>query len=209
MDIVFCFCSFVCFCSLGLHPWHMDNPKLGVQLELQLPAYATAIAPPDPSCICNLHHGSQQRWILNLLSKASDGTCNLMVPSRICFCYAKMGTPAVVIVNPVSQWLILDMLIWTSIFSHVNTTTVTFVDKIASAHKNTPICKFWFFKTHANTHRQKLCVIQQMLLNLPIISTQALSVYHLFYLFILQLSFCFFSFLNWKKRTVMYLAFSS
>uniref|UniRef100_A0A8C3WDF2 BPTI/Kunitz inhibitor domain-containing protein n=1 Tax=Catagonus wagneri TaxID=51154 RepID=A0A8C3WDF2_9CETA len=27
--------------------------RLGVELELQLPTYATAIAMPDPSCICN------------------------------------------------------------------------------------------------------------------------------------------------------------
>ena len=40
--------------------------------ELQLPAYATAI--PDASCVCDLHHGSWQRWILNPLSKAMDQT---------------------------------------------------------------------------------------------------------------------------------------
>ena len=27
---------------LGLHPWHMDVPRLGVELELQLLAYTTA-----------------------------------------------------------------------------------------------------------------------------------------------------------------------
>ena len=27
---------------LGPYPWHMEVPRLGVQLELQLPAYATA-----------------------------------------------------------------------------------------------------------------------------------------------------------------------
>ena len=37
----------------------------------------------DPSRICDLHHSSQQCWILNLLNKARDGTRNLMVPSRI------------------------------------------------------------------------------------------------------------------------------
>ena len=40
-----------------------------------------------------LHHSSQQRWILNPLSKARDRTCSLMVPSRIRFCCATMGTP--------------------------------------------------------------------------------------------------------------------
>ena len=62
---------------------HMEIPRLGVLSELQLLAYATAIATPDPSRICNLHHSSPQHWILNPLSKVRDQTCNLMVPSRI------------------------------------------------------------------------------------------------------------------------------
>ena len=37
----------------------------------------------DPSCICDLHHSSQQCWILNPLSKARDQTGNLLVPSWI------------------------------------------------------------------------------------------------------------------------------
>ena len=37
----------------------------------------------DPSHLCNLHRSSQQRRILNPLSKARDWTRNLMVPSRI------------------------------------------------------------------------------------------------------------------------------
>ena len=48
----------------------MEVPKLGVKLELQLPAYTTATATPDLSRVCDLHHGSQQRRILNLLSEA-------------------------------------------------------------------------------------------------------------------------------------------
>jgi len=35
------------------------------------------------SHVCNLHHSSQQHWIINPLSKGRDRTCNLMVPSRI------------------------------------------------------------------------------------------------------------------------------
>ena len=70
----------------------MEVPRLGVRLELQLLAYATAIATQDPSCICDLHHSSQQRQILNPLSKARDQTCNLMVPSQICFRSSTRGT---------------------------------------------------------------------------------------------------------------------
>ena len=43
---------------LGLHPWHMEVPKLGAESELQLPAYTTAAATPDLSCVGDLHHSS-------------------------------------------------------------------------------------------------------------------------------------------------------
>ena len=71
----------------------MKVPRLRVKWELQLPAYTTATATQDPSRIRDLHHSSRQHQILNPLSKARDRTCNLMVPSQICFHYAMMGTP--------------------------------------------------------------------------------------------------------------------
>ena len=71
----------------------MGVPRPGVESELQLPAYTTATATLDPSCIYKLYHSSQQHRILNPLSEVRDRTCNLMVPSRICFCCATMGTP--------------------------------------------------------------------------------------------------------------------
>ena len=37
----------------GLHLWHMEVPRLGFKLELQLPAYTTATAMHDLSCICD------------------------------------------------------------------------------------------------------------------------------------------------------------
>ena len=43
----------------------MEVPRLGVESELSLPAYARATAMPDPSLICDLHHSSRQAWILN------------------------------------------------------------------------------------------------------------------------------------------------
>ena len=52
----------------------MEVPRLGVQLELYLPAYATAIATLDLSHLYNLYHSSQQHLILNPLSEARDWT---------------------------------------------------------------------------------------------------------------------------------------
>ena len=51
---------FFCCFFLGLHPQHVEVPRLGVESELQPPAYTRATARPDPSCVCNLHHSSQQ-----------------------------------------------------------------------------------------------------------------------------------------------------
>ena len=56
----------------------MEVPRLGVELQLQLLAYVTATAMPDPSHIRDLCHSLQQRWILNPLSKAKDCTCILV-----------------------------------------------------------------------------------------------------------------------------------
>ena len=49
---LFCFIYLFSFVFLGPHPRHMEVPRLGVQSELQLMAYATATATPDPSHIC-------------------------------------------------------------------------------------------------------------------------------------------------------------
>ena len=40
------------FGFLGLYLQHMDVPRLGVELELQLLAYTIASAMWDPSCVC-------------------------------------------------------------------------------------------------------------------------------------------------------------
>ena len=68
--------------------------RLGVKLELQLPAYATATEMPDPSRICDLHHTSQQPQIADPLSEASDQTRILMDTSWIHFRCAITGTPS-------------------------------------------------------------------------------------------------------------------
>ena len=91
-SFLFSFYLFI-FVFLGLHPWHMEAPRLRVGMELKLPAYATAT--PDPSRVCDLHHSSWQRQILNLLSEAKEWTCIFMDASQIPFCWATKGTPTV------------------------------------------------------------------------------------------------------------------
>ena len=61
----------------------MKVPRLGVELELQWQADATAAAIPDLSRICDLHHSSWQYQLLNPLSKARDQTCILMDTSWV------------------------------------------------------------------------------------------------------------------------------
>ena len=85
--------NFIFSCFLGLQLWHTEVPRLGVESELQLLAYATATPVEDLSHICDLHHSSQQCRILNPLSKARDWTHVLMNASQIHFHWAMMGTP--------------------------------------------------------------------------------------------------------------------
>ena len=85
--------SFFVVVFLGPHPRHMEIPKLGGELELQLPASTTVTAKSDLSHVCNLSHSSWQHRILNPLSKARDWICILMDASQMQFCWARTGTP--------------------------------------------------------------------------------------------------------------------
>ena len=72
------------FVILGLHPQHMEVPRLGVKWELlQLLAYTTATATQDLSHVGDLHQSSWQRQILNPLSEARDQTHIFMDTSLI------------------------------------------------------------------------------------------------------------------------------
>ena len=57
--------------------------KLQVKSELQLLAYTTATATRDLSLICDLHHSSGHRHILNPLSEARDQTHILKATSWV------------------------------------------------------------------------------------------------------------------------------
>ena len=81
------------FFFLQPHLQHMEVPRLGVTLELQLLAFATATATQDPSHIFDLCCILWQCWILNPLSEARDWTRVLMDTSWVRFHWATTGTP--------------------------------------------------------------------------------------------------------------------
>ena len=70
---------------LGLSIWHMEVPRLGVELELQFPGCTTATATHNLSHVCEpcLHHSSQRHQKRNALSEARDRTHILMVISGV------------------------------------------------------------------------------------------------------------------------------
>ena len=91
------FLSFFCF--LGPYLRHMEVPRLGVESEQQLPAYATATL--YLSRVCDLHYSSPQCWIPNPLSNTRDQTCILMDTSHIRFlCATKAAPPWALFLTP-------------------------------------------------------------------------------------------------------------
>ena len=82
------------FFFLGLYQRHMEVPRLGVKVEIQLLAYITATAMQDLSRVCNLHHSTQQHQILNPLIKGRNWTHVLMDTSQVRYCWATTGTSA-------------------------------------------------------------------------------------------------------------------
>ena len=92
-----------------------------IKSDLQLPAYTTAIAVPDLSCVWDLHHSWWQCQILNPLSKTGDQihiqilnplsktrdqTHILMGISWVCYRWATTGTPTKFLLFTVGlRWL--------------------------------------------------------------------------------------------------------
>ena len=72
----------------------MEVPRLGVELELKLLAYATATAMWDPGGVCDLHHDSWQLRIINPLCETRDQARILMDTSQVCYHLATRGTPS-------------------------------------------------------------------------------------------------------------------
>ena len=74
-------------------PQHMEVPRLGVELELQLPACTTATATLDLSHLCNLHLGSWQCQMTYTPSEAKDQTHIPADISQVHFHCTTTGTP--------------------------------------------------------------------------------------------------------------------
>ena len=92
--IVLCAITLCCFFFPPILYRHMEIARLGVRSELQLPAYLTATAIQDQSCICDpQHHSSWQHQILNPLSETRDRTRDAMDTSWVHFHCTTMGIP--------------------------------------------------------------------------------------------------------------------
>ena len=69
---------FVCFCFLGLHLWHVEVPRRGVELEMQLLAYTTA-------------HSNARSWTHWTRPGIRPTSSRILV--RFITCWATMWTP--------------------------------------------------------------------------------------------------------------------
>ena len=78
--VFFFFFAFLPFSWAALAAY--GGSQAGVESEPQSLAYARATATLDLSLVCDLHHSSWQRQILNPLSKVGDQTRILVDPSQ-------------------------------------------------------------------------------------------------------------------------------
>jgi len=81
------------FLPFGPHSQHMEIPRRGAELELQLLVYTTATATRDLSHVLDLHHSTRQSMIPDPLIEGRDWTCILMDTCQIHFPWATTGTP--------------------------------------------------------------------------------------------------------------------
>ena len=139
MVCIFPLTLFFSFSFLRPHLWYMEVPRLGVELRLQLPAYATARTTLDPSLICNLRWSLWQHQMLNPLSKARDWTCILMETRQVRFEWATMGTP-----KRFSLWW--DLLEFTLLqLSHIMYNSVHYICHVVPYIPSTYLSYNWEF----------------------------------------------------------------
>ena len=90
---------FVFFFLLGPHPQHMEFPRLGVELELQLPAYIMATSTRDLSYVCDLQQPAQgnTRSSFQWLRPGIELTSSQILVSFITH-WATMGTGQILLI---------------------------------------------------------------------------------------------------------------
>ena len=81
------------FLFLEPHLPYTEISRLGVESELQLLVCSTVTATRDLRLICDLHHSSQQCWILSPLSKTKHQTWILVDTTRVVYFWAAIGGP--------------------------------------------------------------------------------------------------------------------
>ena len=151
---LFFFLSFLCF--LELHPWYMEVPRLGVESELELQAYATATAMQGPW----LGHSSWQHWISDPLRKDWDLMCNLIDTSQIHFCCTTTRTflsffhSLLLTYNLyIKHWtysMYTDLWVWVYAYNHETITTIKIINISITSKKflqkcpHTPLLLFCF-----------------------------------------------------------------
>ena len=126
----------------------MEVPRLGAELELQLPAYTTATAMPDPSLTCDLSHSFQQHQILNPLSKVMDRSCNLMDTSQVLNLLSHNGNFQSAKILPL-QYVINILKLY--ILTVCAVVTQVYICDL----KRLPRAKYTHTQTHRHTHTQR------------------------------------------------------
>ena len=96
----------------------MEIPRLGVESELQLLAYTTAIATWDLSHVYNLHHSSRQPWILNPLNEARDQPASSWILVTFITHWATTAIPNTIffLISVFAYWWYLQLRIYRGIF---------------------------------------------------------------------------------------------
>ena len=86
-------CLFVCLCLFRATPLAYGSSQARGQVGAAAASLCHSHSNAESKQVCNLHHISQQCWILNPLSKNRDRTRVLMDTSWVHYPWAMMGTP--------------------------------------------------------------------------------------------------------------------
>ena len=117
---------------------------------------------PMGTVAAGLHHRSQQRWILNPLSKARDQTHNLMIPSQICFHCATTGTPVVKFLKVVYVTFFISASFSSRLHTHAHTQIILKLccfNKVSLSQLFLKVFAFTWFYMHGNYCEKQKCLL--------------------------------------------------